>query len=516
MVRNRRMVCLGTFVLLLASFVASRAHHQIFSEDPIQGAISPRITNEFMQIDISWNNIHTAIDVRAAGPVPLGVSSALAPGYTGQVYVHTVDVHNTTNNYPGVKILDETMGDNLYFIVGHASLLPGVSAGDPVTSIDFFAEFTSSGDAPHFEIYRAPPWVSVPGFEHLVKPRGNAFEHAFWMEDTTPPSCLIACIQNKGSRVEFEIDAWDENDYAETYNGVAGMTLFIDGAPVDGFTFLSYVNKKGQYPPTVSDYYYPTTGIPSPTGDNKPNVIRYKLTWPAGNQNTRSCGTAPENWISNHVWEIKVFDANGLSSLCGQRTLPSTFPVTVMGGEIRGATALLNWSVNTIGGFEHFDVLRALRVNEEGTKVNLRPIPTLDKRGKQILDYEFIDELPVAWKTLWYRVKGTETNGQTHMLASTRLEVPLNNRSVTAFPNPFNPEITIQLINPNDIQGQVTVYDVKGSKVRTLFNGMLAAGVRQFVWDARGDNGQRVASGVYFVRVRTGSDLLVHKVVLAR
>ena len=72
------------------------------------------------------------------------------------------------------------------------------------------------------------------------------------------------------------------------------------------------------------------------------------------------------------------------------------------------------------------------------------------------------------------------------------------------YPNPFNPEtwIPYQLATPVDVT--VTIYDINGSRVRTLILGHQPAGVyhsqeRAASWDGRNAQGEPVASGVYFL-----------------
>jgi hypothetical protein len=84
-------------------------------------------------------------------------------------------------------------------------------------------------------------------------------------------------------------------------------------------------------------------------------------------------------------------------------------------------------------------------------------------------------------------------------------------------PNPFNPSTVIPFNVPRG-GGIVTmdVYDVVGRRVRMLRNGVAAEGRHEVSWDGRNDRGQRVASGVYLVRMRANSVEQVRKVVLAK
>jgi hypothetical protein len=71
-----------------------------------------------------------------------------------------------------------------------------------------------------------------------------------------------------------------------------------------------------------------------------------------------------------------------------------------------------------------------------------------------------------------------------------------------AHPNPFNPvtTITVRLTRPSE-QARLVVFDASGRRVRTLFEGPLAAGARTFAWNGADGTGRRLASGVYHVRL---------------
>jgi hypothetical protein len=66
------------------------------------------------------------------------------------------------------------------------------------------------------------------------------------------------------------------------------------------------------------------------------------------------------------------------------------------------------------------------------------------------------------------------------------------------FPNPFNATTTIEVIAPHRSQITVSVFDVLGRKVTTLYSGEIQQGPYHLHWDATG-----FASGCYFLRLVT-------------
>jgi hypothetical protein len=85
-----------------------------------------------------------------------------------------------------------------------------------------------------------------------------------------------------------------------------------------------------------------------------------------------------------------------------------------------------------------------------------------------------------------------------------------------ARPNPFNACATIEYTIEKGGVAEITVYDVSGRRVRTLLNQYVPAGVHEVVWDGRNDSGERVASGLFFYRLRAGEVIETKKMILLR
>jgi len=88
--------------------------------------------------------------------------------------------------------------------------------------------------------------------------------------------------------------------------------------------------------------------------------------------------------------------------------------------------------------------------------------------------------------------------------------------AVMAWPNPFNPQTTVQFINPRAGQVQVGIYNLQGRLVRQLVSESLPAGEHDVLWDGRADDGARAASGVYFARMIAGEELATTKVMMVK
>ena len=83
--------------------------------------------------------------------------------------------------------------------------------------------------------------------------------------------------------------------------------------------------------------------------------------------------------------------------------------------------------------------------------------------------------------------------------------VPRDSALDPNYPNPFNPGTTIPYRLSADGPVELTVYDLAGQKIRTLFSGRLAAGAYTARWHGRDQSGATVASGVYLYRLETAA-----------
>ncbi len=85
------------------------------------------------------------------------------------------------------------------------------------------------------------------------------------------------------------------------------------------------------------------------------------------------------------------------------------------------------------------------------------------------------------------------------------------------YPNPFNPETTIQFtVKEKREKAELSIYNIRGQKVTGLFKGDLEQGQHRFKWYGEDKNGNHCASGIYFYRLKHGSQSTVGKMVLLK
>ncbi|MDP8220433.1 MAG: C25 family cysteine peptidase, partial [Candidatus Stygibacter frigidus] len=84
------------------------------------------------------------------------------------------------------------------------------------------------------------------------------------------------------------------------------------------------------------------------------------------------------------------------------------------------------------------------------------------------------------------------------------------------YPNPFNPETTISFSLPENANIELSIYNVKGKKVKTLVSGNMDAGDHETIWYGRDDEGRQVSSGVYFYKLKSERYTTTKKCVLMK
>jgi len=82
--------------------------------------------------------------------------------------------------------------------------------------------------------------------------------------------------------------------------------------------------------------------------------------------------------------------------------------------------------------------------------------------------------------------------------------------------NPFADAVRVSYEIPAAGRVELAVYDVGGRRVADLVDGARVAGVHMAEWNLRADGGERVASGMYFIRLDSVGCRAVEKVLVLR
>jgi flagellar hook assembly protein FlgD len=88
--------------------------------------------------------------------------------------------------------------------------------------------------------------------------------------------------------------------------------------------------------------------------------------------------------------------------------------------------------------------------------------------------------------------------------------------TISNYPNPFNPSTTIKFSLPIDENVNLSIYNVKGQKIKTLSNDRFNSGKHSIVWNGRDESNNAVSSGIYFYKLATDNQTIVKKCIMMK
>jgi hypothetical protein len=181
----------------------------------------------------------------------------------------------------------------------------------------------------------------------------------------------------------------------------------------------------------------------------------------------------------------------------------------------------LAWSPNTELHLSHYKLYRDTK---SGTMVYLT---TINRSDTIYTDAEIIEGNNYYYKLTAVDDQGFESAPSNEVIAITK-SIPEpgetnGDHSVIEqfdlkqnYPNPFNPTTTIDYQVAQYTNVSITIFNVLGKEVRNLVNEYKEAGNYQVVWDGRDNDGQRVASGLYFYQMTTIKYRAVKKLMVQK
>ena len=93
---------------------------------------------------------------------------------------------------------------------------------------------------------------------------------------------------------------------------------------------------------------------------------------------------------------------------------------------------------------------------------------------------------------------------------------PHPNRLKGNYPNPFNPSTTIEFSIQNPGKIELSIYNLRGQKVKSLVSDHLGSGLHKVVWNGEDDQGREVGSGIYLVRMQSSGYTMSKKITLIK
>jgi flagellar hook capping protein FlgD/beta-propeller repeat-containing protein len=168
----------------------------------------------------------------------------------------------------------------------------------------------------------------------------------------------------------------------------------------------------------------------------------------------------------------------------------------------------LSWDESTAPDFDHFSVY--------GSNTN-------SFASAIMVDYTVTPALNVASLPYsFYFVSATDHSGNEGGPANVGTVTGVGGMpssyvlSVSAYPNPFNPETCIRYTLPARSRVTIDVFDARGAHVATLVDAVAPAGAYTVAWKGQDNGGSAVSSGVYFARLASAAGVRTYKMTLLK
>ncbi len=94
------------------------------------------------------------------------------------------------------------------------------------------------------------------------------------------------------------------------------------------------------------------------------------------------------------------------------------------------------------------------------------------------------------------------------------ITIPNSTKLYQNYPNPFNGQTQISYDVKGNSEISLVIYDLLGRRVKTLVKEAQTPGNYNVTWDSKDSNGNRLVSGIYFVRLKANSLVDTKKIIL--
>jgi hypothetical protein len=192
---------------------------------------------------------------------------------------------------------------------------------------------------------------------------------------------------------------------------------------------------------------------------------------------------------------------------------------------------ILTWQTESEIDNQGFVIERALRQAQGpdpawSSIASFLTYPELRGQGSTTgkTEYRFVDKAVKVGERYTYRLsdvdyRGNRTTHPTVTVTVTDFDMNLKPSAVTlypAYPNPFNPEVTLSFNLEQDDHVSISIYDINGNWITDLISQQMETGSHSLVWKGTSQSGMPAPSGVYLVQLSTKLETHIQRITLLR
>jgi hypothetical protein len=129
-------------------------------------------------------------------------------------------------------------------------------------------------------------------------------------------------------------------------------------------------------------------------------------------------------------------------------------------------------------------------------------------------DYTGIDEFTYRVKNEMYRSPVATVTLNITPDAIHEISEPETGNQLWIYPNPASEIVNISFSLEAAGEINIEAYDITGTKLATIFNGLLDGGEHTLLWDLADREPFRLLPGMYYISLRTESFYEIQKVII--
>ena len=350
----------------------------------------------------------------------------------------------------------------------------------------------------------------------------------------TTVSFTLAALDANYAQLGIRQNAAQKFNYYQMFDdgmhsdGAAGDGVFGISVPI-GYGNVQYYawvenNSQGAFYPARAEHEFFSINVSSPQGGVQFNEINYNS----------SDDFDPGDWVEIHNPGSEIIDISNWVFKDGDDSHSFSIPLgtTLHADEYlvlcQSLAEFQTWFPNVTNVLGDFD----FGLSGSGEPVRLytssgevvdsvfygvnAPWPT-EPNGTgstlALISPELDNNLPESWQAS----AGNGSPGASNSGSAIEDNLsPALTIALSSYPNPFSSQTTIQYKNSRNANLELSIYNLKGQKVRTLVSDYLGKGEHSLSWDGRDSHNSRLGSGIYFLVMQSEGASTVHKMLLLK
>ena len=210
------------------------------------------------------------------------------------------------------------------------------------------------------------------------------------------------------------------------------------------------------------------------------------------------------------------------------QTLPVTLSSFTAGVLSEGAVSLA-WTAESETDHLGYNLYRYSEdILDEAYRLNTEIITQGQQHGTAT-DYTFVDDDMDGETECWYWLESVALDGRSDIFGPIFLQLidPGEEEEeedvhqavtgiVVIYPNPFNPSTTVSYYLRQETTVEFSIFNVLGQRILMVDQGVQSEGLHRVTWEGVDATGKAVASGTYFVRIKTDDAIEIRKCLLIK